>query len=129
MNWKAAMADQPASVRAVAAFWTNHAPSTPMTVVTSASVSRLSQLRAQCNSWSGPLSAMLYQPLPSPHPSAVNQAALRAAVLEVCVAPSLPAPITTIPASGQASGIHARSVCVCVCVCVDRRAVAGYSAS
>ncbi len=46
------------------AVWQSHKPhALPLTVATQLSVSRLSQLSAQCRGWKGPLSAAVYVPL------------------------------------------------------------------
>lgn len=48
----------------VSGTWESSAPAAaPLTIVTQLSVTRLSQLRAQCRSWNGPLSAAVYLPL------------------------------------------------------------------
>ncbi len=91
MTWEGAMADEESSVKVVGAWWKNHAPSDPVTVTTSGSVSRLPQLYAQCLTWSGPLSVVLYQALPvdesagpdAPALTPANQAILRTAALQV----------------------------------------------
>ncbi len=82
MSWEAALAaDMRASVRVVGAWWhanASHAVQAlpdgntrpfPVTVVTSASMSRLPQLYAQCLSWAGPLSAVLYVGLSTSPPA------------------------------------------------------------
>jgi hypothetical protein len=60
MTWAVAMADEPASVEVVGAWWTNKTTQVPATLVTQATVDRIPQLYAQCRSWPGPLSVVLY---------------------------------------------------------------------
>ncbi|MEW5309976.1 MAG: hypothetical protein WDW38_001814 [Sanguina aurantia] len=48
------------AVRALGAWWSDQPSTTPVTVVTQASLDRLPQLHAQCQSWEGPLSAVVY---------------------------------------------------------------------
>lgn len=60
MTWTLAMADEPASVEVVGAWWTNKTARVPATLVTQGTVDRIPQLYAQCRSWPGPLSVVLY---------------------------------------------------------------------
>jgi hypothetical protein len=89
MSWDRAMDNslQEATFRVVAAWWSNHEPTAPITAVTSSSVNRLSQLYAQCKSWNGPLSAALIVPLVAQEDgtelSKANQAILLTSVLQV----------------------------------------------
>ncbi|KAG1666443.1 hypothetical protein FOA52_015113 [Chlamydomonas sp. UWO 241] len=60
MDWDSAMRDELASVFVSGVWWSGHAPATPVTMVTQATVDRLPQLRSQCRSWRGGLSVALY---------------------------------------------------------------------
>jgi hypothetical protein len=94
MSFSAALAndEQKGVIATAASFWTNHlVPAAMTTAVTSSSIDRLQQLYAQCKSWNGPLSIVLYQALfpvndgdsnDGKRLSAVNQATLRNAVLQ-----------------------------------------------
>jgi hypothetical protein len=54
----------PHRLRAHKAWWSTKAPTEfPVTVSTVATASRLYQLEAQCGSWAGPLSAVVYLPI------------------------------------------------------------------
>lgn len=92
MTWSAAMTDETlGNFRAVGAWWTSAANDElasriPLTISTTASVSRMPQVYAQCLSWGGPHSIVLYQPLLQKRAgrlSQVNRAILRAAMLKV----------------------------------------------
>lgn len=60
MTWRAAMADDLASVAVAGVWWSSKQRPVPVTVITQATVDRLPQLYSQCKSWRGPLSAVLY---------------------------------------------------------------------
>lgn len=88
MTWEHNMQQKLGSLKAVAAWWNNRLPSLPLTLVTSGSMTRLQQVAAQCLSWNGPLSVVLYQPLyqkPTPDGklTEANLALLRQAVLQI----------------------------------------------
>lgn len=63
-NWHKAMSDLLPSVQAVGAWWSRKPRLTPLTIVTQLSANRLQQLRAQCESWGGPISAAVYLGIP-----------------------------------------------------------------
>lgn len=60
VSWSSAMSDAPASVRILGLWWSSKVMSSPVTVVTQLSVDRMTQLRKQCESWNGRLSAVVY---------------------------------------------------------------------
>jgi hypothetical protein len=79
-------------IKVAGSWWSNHlVPAAMTTAVTSSSMNRLQQLYAQCKTWSGPLSIVLYQALfplgaednDEGKLSPGNQAKLRTAVLQV----------------------------------------------
>ncbi len=62
-TWETAMRDDLASVRVAGAWWTAKQRRVPLTVVTQSTVDRIPQLFAQCKSWGGPTSLVLYRAL------------------------------------------------------------------
>ncbi len=118
VDWKGAMRDEEASIKVVGAWWRNHQPADVVTVVTSASVSRLPQLYAQCLSWAGPLSVTLYhaqQSNGSGRLSALNQASLRTAVLQVGTARWLVGWVRPLGRPGQGTTRQVNSDHACRC--------------
>jgi hypothetical protein len=88
MTWAVAMADEPASVEVVGAWWTNKTARVPATLVTQATVDRIPQLYAQCRSWPGPLSVVLYLGLlqnTTANLTQDNKVLVEQAILQVCV--------------------------------------------
>eukprot|EP00955_Chlamydomonas_euryale_P020888 221475-Chlamydomonas_euryale.AAC.4 len=66
-TWDGAMANEMASLAAAGAWWSSKPLHGPLTVVTQASASRITQLWAQCKSWPGPLSAAVHLTLGQQH--------------------------------------------------------------
>lgn len=66
VTWNKAMADVLPSVKTVGIWWSNKTASIPMTIVTQLSYDRIDQLKAQCDTWGGPISAVVYLGLLQP---------------------------------------------------------------
>ena len=66
-HWKTsikhALRDKMTAVPVAGAWSTRHPPKVPATLVTQLSLDRLEQLEAQCRSWSGPISSVVYMAL------------------------------------------------------------------
>ena len=60
---KRALRDKMTAVPVAGAWSTRHPPKVPATLVTQLSLDRLEQLEAQCRSWSGPISSVVYMAL------------------------------------------------------------------
>lgn len=66
-QWKTSMRhalrDEMSAVPLAGAWSSRHPPKVPATLVTQLSLDRLKQLEAQCRSWSGPISSVVYMAL------------------------------------------------------------------
>ncbi|MEW5312001.1 MAG: hypothetical protein WDW38_003666 [Sanguina aurantia] len=60
MSLAGALRHEIGAVKAIGTWWSKKHSSNPVTLITQLSVGRLGQLEAQCRSWSGPLSSVVY---------------------------------------------------------------------
>ncbi len=71
--WDHMLHHVPPCIAAKRAWWSQHAPRLPVTLVTQLSANRLPALRAQCQAWAGPLAAAVFVPLFNPGPDGARQ--------------------------------------------------------
>lgn len=60
LSWQDSFVDCVPSLKVLGTWWSPRARSIPVTIITHASIDRLPQLLAQCRSWAGPISVVLY---------------------------------------------------------------------
>lgn len=60
-TWDSVLSDDmTAAVSVAQAWWSHRPPAVPLTIITHLTLDRLDQLRSQCRSWKGPISAAVY---------------------------------------------------------------------